>query len=312
MVKNNTTLESKLVIEGIEQHIKDTNISCTSMIVTIFGDTISQHGHWVWLTSLIKALEPFGFNERQVRTSVYRLVQSEWLKVKKVGRCSYYCFTELAVGHYEKAAKRIYLSERAEWDQQWLLVLTTNVNEENKEALRKSLLWQGFNSLSSNLYAHPSNDRESLDQALYELGIVNEVVVMNASTGDIHSRGAMKNLIQSRWQLSELESAYQGFLDFYRPWCQHVEKKQPNAFSCFILRCALVHDFRRILLRDPDFPNEMLPTGWAGNEAHDLVKRFYSLLINPSLDFIENHFKNAQGNVPEASKKFYQRFGGIR
>lgn len=299
-------------IEKIKQHIKNSNISCTSMVVTVFGDIVSQHGHWVWLTSLIQALEPFGFNERQVRTSVYRLVQSDWLKVNKIGRCSYYCFTESATGHYAKAAKRIYLADREEWDQNWILVLPVSVPENKKEELRKSLLWQGFNTLTSGVYAHPSSDQNSLDEVLYELGIVSDVVVFNAKTSGINSHGAIKEMIKSRWQLSELEGYYEKFLSFYRPLCQKIIAELPEPAECFILRAALIHDFRRILLRDPDFPNEMLPHGWVGNEAQELVKRTYKLLAEPSINYIETNIDNAQGKVPPANAKFFTRFGGLR
>lgn len=307
----NILAETSKRIEIIKQHIKESNISCTSMVVTVFGDIVSQHGHWVGLSSLIQVLEPFGFNERQVRTSVYRLVQTDWLKVNKIGRRSYYCFTESATGHYEKAAKRIYLTEREDWDQNWILVLPISVPEDKKEELRKSLLWQGYNTLTSGVYAHPSSDRFSLDEVLYELGIVSNVVVFNAKTGDLNSQGAIKEIIKSRWQLSELEELYQQFLNFYRPIYQKLSNEQVTPLESFIYRAALIHDFRRILLRDPDFPNEMLPHGWVGNEAQDLVKRTYRALVKPSLAFIDEYIQNAQGIVPEATSKFFTRFGGL-
>lgn len=307
----NILIEANKRIEVIKQHIKDSNISCRSMIVTVFGDIISQHGHWVGLSSLIKVLEPFGFNERQVRTSVYRLVHNDWLKVNKIGRQSYYCFTESATGHYEKAAKRIYLTDREDWDENWILVLPISVPENKKEELRKSLLWQGFNTLTNGVYAHPSSDSTSLNEVLYELGIIPNVVVFKAKTSDFNSQSAIKEMIKSRWQLADLEKSYQQFLSFYRPIYQKLAKTEVTPLECFIYRSALIHDFRRILLRDPDFPNEMLPHGWIGNEAQDLVKRTYKTLVSPSLEFIDKHIKNAQGIVPEANSKFFTRFGGL-
>ncbi|MEM8659491.1 MAG: phenylacetic acid degradation operon negative regulatory protein PaaX, partial [Pseudomonadota bacterium] len=41
-----------------------------SLIITVFGDAISQHGNSVWLGSIIQALEPFGLNSRLIRTAV--------------------------------------------------------------------------------------------------------------------------------------------------------------------------------------------------------------------------------------------------
>jgi len=296
----------------IQQHIKHTSVSCTSMVVTVFGDVVSQHGSWVSLASLIQVLEPFGFNERQIRTSVYRLVQNDWLQVNKVGRCSYYCFTDTATGHYEKAARRIYANNNQEWDHNWTLVLPVSVPDEKNEAFKKSLIWQGFNTLTSGLYAHPSSDRSSLDELIHELGLIKDLVVFSASTSDLNSQGVLKGLIKNRWKLPELETYYQNFLDFYRPICQKIFITLPEPAECLLLRQAMIHDYRRILLRDPDFPAAMLPPGWVGHEAHDLVKRAYKMLAEPSNYYIGEKMSNAQGPMPEPNQRFYARFGGLK
>jgi phenylacetic acid degradation operon negative regulatory protein len=137
------------------------------------------------------------------------------------------------------------------------------------------------------------------------------VVVFSAKTVDLYSQGVIKELIKSRWQLPELEAYYQEFLDFYRPICQQVFNKLPAPAEAFLLRSALIHDFRRILLRDPDFPSAMLPQGWVGHEAHDLVKRVYKVLVGVSSQYIQQNMKNAQGTLPAPQAKFYHRFGGL-
>ncbi len=297
----------------VKEHIKQSKISCTSMVVTVFGDIVSQHGSWIWLSSLIKALEPLGFNERQVRTSVYRLVQNNWLQGNKVGRCSYYCFTDFAMAYYEKAERRIYAAEQADWNQNWILVLPISVPDDKKEEFVKSLLWQGFNTLVSGLYAHPSCDASSLNEAIHELGLTGNVIILNGSVADLNSQSVIKSLIKERWKLSELEKNYREFLDFYRPLCQqllnkHDKSEQLSTTEYFLLRVTLIHDYRRVLLRDPDFPQAMLTQGWVGYEAHDLVKRMYKVLGEPSTAYIQENMKNAQGKLPDATNKFYQRF----
>lgn len=302
----------RLKEELIAQRISDNSISCTSMVVTVFGDVVSQHGGWIWLGSLINALAPFGFNERLVRTAVYRLVQSDWLQVNKVGRCSYYCFTETAKRHYEKAARRIYAAKQPVWDGDWILVAPAFLPEEKKEDFRKSLLWMGFNTLVTGMFAHPSADRTSLDEAIDEQGLSGEVVVMLARTEDQHSQAAIKKLVQNRWNLEELEKFYRDFLHFYRPLCQQLEVKLPGPQESFLLRSLLIHDYRRILLRDPDLPTAMLPHGWVGYDAQDLVKRAYKLLASPSVNYIRQTLENAQGLLPEPDARFFSRFDGVK
>jgi len=94
-----------------------------SLIITLFGDSISQHGNSVWLGSIIKVLEPFGLNSRLIRTAVHRLIQEDWLSSQQFGRRSYYSFTRVGLRRYEKAAQRIYAGGPPEWDGGWTLVI---------------------------------------------------------------------------------------------------------------------------------------------------------------------------------------------
>jgi len=297
--------------QTIADRVSAQGISCTSMVITLFGDTVTAHGGWIWLGSLINAMEPLGFNERLVRTAVFRLVQQGWLQVNKVGRRSYYCLTDSAKSEHEKANRRIYAANHARWDGTWTLVLPLNVSEELKEPLRKSLLWQGYNTLVPGLLAHPSSDRRSLNETLQELNIASDVLVFSATNDEVTSQQLVKNLVQERWRLEELGALYGEFLDFYRPYLSAPQGAEQAAQPAFLLRTVMVHDYRRILLRDPDFPEKMLPSGWAGLEAQQLLQRLYRQWQQASMAYIESDLSNAQGPLPAASEHFYQRLGGL-
>lgn len=308
--------ESKISAELIARRIEQHHISCPSMVVNVFGDSVSQHGGWIWLGSLIEVLAPFGYNERLVRTAVYRLVQQDWLQVNKIGRRSFYCLTDSAKGHTEKAARRIYSAGQEVWDGTWTLVSPVFVPEEAREAFRKSLLWQGYGLLINGLFAHPSSDRTSLDETLAELDLEAKVIVFSATTSEVNSQSALKKLVKDKWNLAELQEMYTDFLDYYRPVSKNLNnaKQSPDKLSpdkCFLLRTLMIHDYRRILLRDPDFPDAMLPTNWIGFEAYELAKRLYKFLAKPSTAYIQNSLENGQGPMPAASPLFYNRFGGI-
>ena len=151
----------RITSELIVRHVAESGISGSSMVVTVFGDAISQHGGWIWLGSLINALAPFGYSEGLVRSSAFRLVQQDWLKTTRIGRRSHYCFTDTASGHYERAARRIYSAGHREGDGSWTLVLPLFVPADARDALSKSLGWQGFGRLIPGLFAHPAADQAS-------------------------------------------------------------------------------------------------------------------------------------------------------
>jgi phenylacetic acid degradation operon negative regulatory protein len=302
--------ENTITDELLARRVADTNISCTSMIVNIFGDVISQHGGWIWLGSLISALEPLGYNERLVRTAVYRLIKQDWLQVKKIGRRSYYSFTETANRHYEKAARRIYSSGHFDWDGYWTLVVPSSVPDDTKEEFRRSLLWQGFSPLATGMYAHPSAERVSLDETLYDLGLIGEVVVFKAATEDAHSQSVLRELVQEKWNLSELQQMYSEFLAFYSPLIPGA-LKQLSTRTSFLLRAVLTHDYRRILLRDPNLPEAMLPQLWPGFKAYELFRHVYNLVAGSSIRYVRGSLENAGGLLPGPDARFYERFGGI-
>ena len=303
--------EARITPETIARRVTERSVSATSMVVTVFGDAVSQHGGWVWLGSLIRALKPFGFGERGVRTAVFRLARQGWLKSDKVGRRSYYCFTGEAQAHYERAAGRIYSSGRKEWDGYWTLVLLPGLPEKKRDALVKSLSWQGFSSLAGGVYARPSADREELDDTIGGLDLTGQVTVLKASAEESHSRSAIRDLARKKWNLDGLKALYDEYLDFYRPMARELRPDELTPEQSFWLRTLLVHDYRRILLRDPGFPDVVLPTGWFGFAAYELIKRTYKILAPSSVQYICGKLENAEGPMPAPGRRFYRRFDGL-
>lgn len=303
-------MTSSVLQTFIESRAKAANISSKSHLVTVFGDIMSVHGEWVWLGSLIEALQGLGYSERLVRTSVFRLVQDDWLQTEKVGRRSYYSYTETAKRHNEKAARRIYAPDFPDWDGHWLIVIPAYVTEPKLTQFRRQLDWLGFSPLASGVYAHPSFEQQSLEETIEELALSDSVVIFTSKTLDQSSAGVLKQLAHDRWNIKQLESDYQQFLTVYQPLLQQLQSDEPSDQQAFLLRTLLVHEYRRILLKDHELPEDMLPEAWAGFAAHDLVKQMYGVLAAPSNRYITQTLKNAQGLLPEETSAFWQRFNG--
>ncbi|MFT4887960.1 MAG: phenylacetic acid degradation operon negative regulatory protein [Candidatus Azotimanducaceae bacterium] len=288
---------------------KEQSLSGTSIIVTVFGDSVSQHGGSIWLGSLIRALAPLGINERLVRTSVFRLVNDRWLSVRKIARRSYYSFTDSGKSQFERVARRIYQTEQQEWDNRWTLLVLSSVPAEKKDELRKKLLWQGFGQLGHDLFAHHRFDNQSLDEIMDETSVMNDVVILHAEAHEFHSRMALKALAQEKWGIAELEGRYKRFLVIFRPVLDAIIKKiKLDPEVCFLLRILLIHEYRRILLKDRDLPIDLLPSGWPGLNARNLTVNLYSKLSPMAEDFITSELESAEGPLPKASYSFHERF----
>lgn len=293
----------------INNRAEKANISCKTHIVTVFGDVVSQHGNWIWLGSLIETLSLLGFSERLVRTSVFRLVKDDWLQVKKIGRKSFYAFTESAHNHYTKAARRIYATNTQHDDDKWLLVIPSFVEEDKLISFKRQLKWLGFSSLASNVYAHPSIEQSSLEDTIKELEITDSVVIFSGRTIDDSSATALKKLVFEKWNLKDLQERYHYFIMTYEPLLMALRNKAEwSNQQCFLLRTLLVHEYRRILLKDHELSSNMLPSDWHGYKANQLIKALYSKLRNKSSSYITSSLEAMDGNLPIASVEFNQRF----
>ncbi|MEQ8230553.1 MAG: hypothetical protein RKL32_02480 [Gammaproteobacteria bacterium] len=137
-----------------------------SLVVTLFGDVVSQHGGSVWLGGLVEALGRFGLNAGQVRTAVFRLARDGWLEATQHGRRSCYRLTASGQRQYARAAARIYAPVHAEWDGEWTLVMPAGVASGAREELRRRLGWLGFAPLAGGVLAHPRAPRAALAETL--------------------------------------------------------------------------------------------------------------------------------------------------
>jgi len=284
-----------------------------SLIITIFGDAIAPRGGTVWIGSLIKVLEDFGINERLVRTSVFRLVRDDWLTVNRVGRRSYYSLTEEGTRKFKQATARIYGEPRQTWSGRWCLVLLADLVVDEKERVRRELGWLGFAPISASVLAHPSPDMTALDTALAQTGCDDRLIVMEGETVGKGRSEALRELVHERWNLAELDARYRGFVERFRPAFQAL-KADGNCDPelAFVLRTLLIQAYRRILLRDPLLPTELLPASWHGTAAYQLCRNLYRIVAPPADRFLSEAFETADGPLPPPSAEFFHRFGGIQ
>lgn len=299
----------------IQSLLESITLRAKSLIVTIYGDAILVHGGSAWLGSLIRLIDAFGQSERMVRTAVFRLTKDDWLQATQIGRRSYYSITDAGRQRFEAAHRRIYAAPQRPWDGDWLLVHSTccDLSPDQREALRRELVWQGFGSLAPNVLAHPCPDEEALNLTLRELGATDKVVLMRATADRLTSLANLKSLVRTCWDMDALITDYQGFLERFRPVWRHLEAQgddlDPQA--CFVLRTLLIHDYRRILLRDPMLPEEVLPPDWPGAAARLLCRNLYRQTQAAAERHLTTVLETADGPLPAAAPYFYDRFGGL-
>ncbi|HVP31771.1 MAG TPA: phenylacetic acid degradation operon negative regulatory protein PaaX [Myxococcota bacterium] len=291
-----------------------------SLLVTVFGDAIVPHGGAIWLTSLARLVQPLGLSERLTRTAVQRLGRDDWFDVKPLGRRSEYRLTEIGRQRIDDGERRIYATEAPTWDGRFHLVVLGpgTLPLEKRERARRALGWHGFGELSPNVLLHPAPPAVELRHALQELGLVDRALVMTASrpealvaSGERAAR-SLHDLVQRCWDLRELARAYRGFVQRFRALERVLDGvTAPSPDACFLARTLLVDEYRRVLLRDPELPGELLPAEWPGAAARALAASLYRRLEAPARRFLLARIECARGAPAGTADFYFARFGGL-
>ncbi len=305
-------MNSRFISRWVEDFLAERPVRANSLIITIYGDSIAAHGGTVWLGSFIRLVAPLGLNDRMVRTSVFRLAKEKWLSAQQIGRKSFYSLTALGRRRFEHAYRRIYDDPRIEWDGDWQIVLTgSNIPPVQKDALRKELLWEGFGIIAPGVLAHPSANNDSLMDILEDSGVKDKVVVMQARTFGALSSRPLQDLVHDCWGLEAIAEDYLRFVDRFRPLLRAIKATRTLApEQGFLVRTLLMHEYRRVQLRDPQLPQQLLAADWPGTSARQICRDLYVLTQRAAEQHLMAALETADGPLPEPSPYFYARFGG--
>lgn len=284
-----------------------------SLIITLYGDAIVPRGGTVWLGSLMKLLEPMGISERLVRTSVFRLTRESWLQADKVGRCSYYSLTGPGLRRFEQAFKQVYNINSQQWHGSWCLVFLSQLENGKRRSVKEDLEWMGFGSLAPGVMAHPRISRMELLPLLQEREALDDTIVMQSEPQELLTSRALRLQVKESWNLDHLAERYRNFLNQFRPLWQELKIEDSlTPTECLIARTLLIHEYRKLLLRDPQLPDELLPGDWEGRSARQLCRNLYRLVYARAESHLDQILENASGPLPAPNASFYQRFGGLK
>jgi phenylacetic acid degradation operon negative regulatory protein len=295
----------------IESTVTAQQLNARSLILTVFGDSVSTHGGVVWLGSLISLVKPLGINQRLVRTSVFRLSEKEMLQSRQVGRRSFYSLTDKGFRQFIHAAERIYRQENSVWDGEWRLVFTNldKIGNKRRETFQKELNWLGFSRLSNGIYGHPTVDIEEVRQVVNEMKLQDSIVMMEAGNRNDDPLGASRKLLKHAFKFDAIDAQYRDYIDSFKVFLDAGMDPAPaDDELCFQLRTLLIHRFRQILMHEPELPLELLPADSLSHHARKITGQIYHRISGAA----ERHFmamgESENGALPPASAEYFTRF----
>lgn len=280
-----------------------------SLIITIFGDAIAPRGGAITLGSLITLAEPFGLTERLVRTSVARLANEDWLEARRTGRLSEYRLSRHGRSSFADATRRIYAAAPLAWDGTWTLVLLPPIKAAVRDRLREELELLGFGQPSPGVFAHPTRSSSDAREQLSGLSGASQAIVLEARNDNPDSD---RQFASSGWDLGELAARYRRLVGMFEPIRNALDRRQaPSPATAFMIRTLLVHEYRKIHLRDPLLPLNLLPPDWIGAAAYDLCRELYGALFNAAEEHLSNTAVQLRGPLPAPDAETFLRFGGL-
>lgn len=280
-----------------------------SLLVTILGDAIAPRGGVIALSSLIELARPFGITDRHVRTAIGRLANEQWVSSQRSGRVSFYRLTSHGRARFAEATQRIYGATPADWNGEWTLVIFPRSMRASRDDLRDELTWLGFGQLTSGVFAHPTHGEETVRARVAELESAGEVIVIQRAAV---THASNEQLVASGWDLGELARRYRRFVEMFGPLDEALTRTTRAAGeTAFLLRTLLVHEYRRIHLRDPQLPGSLLPRQWPGTDAHALCRNLYAKVFAASEEFLSARVQTLDGALPPPAAEVFARFGGL-
>lgn len=272
---------------------------------TLYGEYIQYYGGEVWVGSLIQLMNKFGVSESSSRGAIFRMVQKDLLKVRKIGNKSYYSLTELGKRRIEDGIKRVYTTQSQTWDGMWR-ILTYSFPEEKRElrnVIRKELNWTGFGVISNSTWVSPNPLEEQVLEMVRTYKIEAHVFLFSSSSVVSHDN---ESIINRGWDLQAISDEYDIFIEqFTRKFEELREKAMENTLTddeCFIERTKLVHQYRKFLFQDPGFPRDLLPGQWSGSKARELFWNIHQLISIPAVRYFESLYEPAPDQEIEAKR----------
>jgi phenylacetic acid degradation operon negative regulatory protein len=284
-----------------------------SLIVTILGDAIAPRGGALTLGSLIRLARPFGLTERLVRTSVARVAHDGWLTSRRAGRTSEYRLSAQGRRRFAEATHRIYGEGSEAWSGRWSILLPGSAAGARRERLRRELRWLGFGQLDTDVFAHPGRSPAEVERLAAEIG-ASAAIALEARSAELETD---RRLVRIGWDFEHLSRSYARFVAGFRQADAASRERAPpgrmpyDAAASFIVRTLLIHEYRKIHLRDPLLPQVLLPGAWVGRDAYELCRRLYQQVFAAAEAFVSTQAETLAGPLPEANDEARARFGGI-
>jgi phenylacetic acid degradation operon negative regulatory protein len=238
------------------------------------------------------------------------LAQDGWLQSQRSGRQSEYQLTAEGRQRFADATQKIYADSPRDWDGSWTLLWLPEKPLAQRNKLREELRWLGFGQISAGVLAHPTH---SVSDTRVKLAQWNGNVALVLLRGTDADERSHQELVKAGWDLSDLARRYEKLVASFTPILDASPARQELLApeTAFIVRTLLIHEYRKIHLRDPLLPRALLPPDWIGTAAYELCRNLYRLVFQQAETHVGELAETLSGPLATPSHDTLRRFGGL-
>ena len=247
-----------------------------SLVVTVFGDVVQHRGGRIATLRLQHLLGRVGVEAGALRTALSRLTSDGWVIRDREGRNSFYQLSANAQAEIAAAAVDIYAAPSCGKVKQW--VMASGENPPPKGI-----------SVASNLWLIPACLASDMPDHICLTGVL-------TSYPDHFSKQI-------------LSSAHQHALVALQKDIVVLAEADLTPLDAMAARMLLIHRWRRIVLRFPDIPQELMPKETILDNPRKMVADAYGRFAEKSEDWLDSAALGLTP-MPASTAEFRHRFRG--
>jgi phenylacetic acid degradation operon negative regulatory protein len=269
-------------------------VRTASLIVTVFGDAIVPRGGLLSIRALVDLMGGLGIEAGAVRTAMSRLV-ADGLFVRRNGRRPHYALSAEAERTFAEAFRKVYAGERPEAGGGFRLIIAPAMAKKVLDGA--AFAAAGYRAMAPGVLIAPASAAAvPLPAGAYAL---------QAQADD----PTVQRIAHDVLGLAETAGAYRRFVaEFSGPAGALAAGGAVTPAQAFALRMLAVHAFRRIVIRDPGLPEDLLPLDRPDRQAREIMATLYRAATVPAEAHLDAVTEADEEPLPALAMDLAHRF----
>jgi len=235
-----------------------------SLMISLFGDLAQAPNQQIDGPVLSAIMHGLRVKPEAARVALHRLRNDDWITSQKSGRISQHSLTKRGRAESAAANPRIYADPRVT-STRWTLALTEDTAAEQAAEMEQ----RGFTQLTPRVFVG------SLDAAAPQ-----DVLTIPAD----HAPDWLRKQVAPQMQ----QTGYENLLTALRGLQPDLPaSEEMSAIDIAVLRCLVVHNWRRLILKHPELPASLIDTDGPAHQCHLLVADLLARYPRPELSAIK-------------------------